>query len=414
MEILVEQNGDYTNIDAQFDALMAQGFKTAMMLYAEGGFVQDPNYKNVIDTRLKNRFENGLQIFGGIFPGIMDNGELMSRGSIIAGIQSKVHIAALEQLDPQSMRQDLETQLAPVKPALENGEFNTLFVFGDGFGENNHHLIDGLNELVAAYPMNVIGGLTGRDQVKAAHFTIFTPEKMIQNGAVLAFTRLESGIGVRHGWEPLLESELEVTAINGCFIEAFNNKPALDVYLDLICSYDQEIQQIRDSVVRDVDLFFDRVAIRYPLGLIRKAKNRKTYIDRTAVSLGGDNSLQFSTEIPVGTEVSILHLKGESKTDQCNQLTNAAISAYRESQRKFPEGTLGKRVIMMDCVGRNKLVTDLGRNFEEVEFKNISQVQRNTDHSPIGPLTFGEISSTGDGGVELHNKTAVVATIEDH
>ena len=39
--------------------------------------------------------------------------------------------------------------------------------------------------------------------------------------------------------------------------------------------------------------------------------------------------------------------------------------------------------------------------------------QKHNVHSPIGPLTFGEISSMPGNYVELHNKTAVVGLIED-
>jgi hypothetical protein len=72
-----------------------------------------------------------------------------------------------------------------------------------------------------------------------------------------------------------------------------------------------------------------------------------------------------------------------------------------------------RRVIIMDCFGRKKMVDKLGQNYEDIEFKIITADQKDNSHSPIGPLTFGEISSMKGGYVELHNKTAVVCTIED-
>ncbi|MCP4719035.1 MAG: hypothetical protein GY860_06215, partial [Desulfobacteraceae bacterium] len=50
---------------------------------------------------------------------------------------------------------------------------------------------------------------------------------------------------------------------------------------------------------------------------------------------------------------------------------------------------------------------------ENIEFEVIAADQQKKNHSPMGPLTFGEISSMEGGFVELHNKTAVVCTIED-
>ena len=131
-------------------------------------------------------------------------------------------MVSLENLNNPSLFENIKRKIKPIAEALEKNEFKTVFVFGDGFGENNHNLIGALSSLINTYPLNIIGGMTGRSQVKASHFTIFTPEKMIQNGAVLAFAAIESSIGVEHGWIPLMDSELEITQINDCFVEEIN------------------------------------------------------------------------------------------------------------------------------------------------------------------------------------------------
>jgi hypothetical protein len=56
----------------------------------------------------------------------------------------------------------------------------------------------------------------------------------------------------------------------------------------------------------------------------------------------------------------------------------------------------------------------MGKNYNDIEFKYITKDQKDTSHSPLGPLTFGEISSMPGNYVELHNKTAVVGLIEDN
>ena len=413
MKVLVDEIGSFSNLEKKIGDLVADGYRNIMVFHAEGGVDSDHKYKQKCDKTLISASKNDVRIFGGIFPGVFDNGKLMSKGSILVGIKSDVHVITLENLNNPDLYKNIEQMLAPISDSLGKKEFKTLFVFGDGFGENNLNLINGLNQLVKKYPLNVIGGLTGRDQIKASHYSIFTPVKIIQNGAVLVFTQLESGIGVQHGWEPLMDSELEITKINDCFVEEINGVPALDFYMHIITSEDEKIDRMQEQLLKDPNAFFSQIAVKYPLGLVRKEGGIKKYIDRTPISVGADKSLQFSAQIPAGTKVSILHLKGNSTQEQCSNLTRAVKKAYKECQDNFPENIKKRRVIIMDCFGRKNTVEFMGRNYNDIEFKDIAEDQKDKNHSPIGPLTFGEISSMPGNYVELHNKTAVVGLIED-
>ncbi len=414
MKISVDRHGTFSDIEAQIIKLADQGYKNIMVFHAEGGIDAEFHYKELSDKALDLAAQHDVQIFGGIFPGIFDNGRVMSRGSILAGILSDVHVITLENLSDPALFGQIDKELEPIATPLKKGEYQTLFVFGDGFGECNHQLINALNHITGQFQINVMGGLTGRDLIKSSHYTIFTPDKIIQNGAVLAFTQLASGIGVNHGWQPLMESALEITGINGCFVEEINGAPAFDFYMHIITSFDKQIDTIKDEVMKDAGKFFNHVAVKYPLGLIRKTGETVTYIDRTPVSVGADKSLQFSSEIPVGTQACILHLKGDTAQHQCHGLSQAVKNAFMTAQKNFPSGIDTSRVIIMDCFGRKQTVEFMGKDYNRVEFKEIALDQEQTPHSPIGPLTFGEISSMTGNYVELHNKTAVVGIIEDN
>ncbi|MBI9092676.1 MAG: hypothetical protein JEZ12_25955 [Desulfobacterium sp.] len=192
MKILVDTNGRFSDLEEKITKMVSGGYKNIMVFHAEGGIDSDSQYKKRSDQLLVSQHGNNVRIFGGIFPGIFDNGILMTKGSILAGIESKVHVITLEDLKNPNIHNTIEQELAPIKKELENNEFKTLFVFGDGFGENNLRLIDILNRLTEKYPINVIGGLTGRDKIKASLYSIYTPTKIIQNGAVLAFTKFRA------------------------------------------------------------------------------------------------------------------------------------------------------------------------------------------------------------------------------
>ncbi|MCG8636933.1 MAG: FIST C-terminal domain-containing protein [Desulfobacterales bacterium] len=415
MKIILDHKSNFKDLEKNITSLAADGFKTIMVFHAEGGLDKIPEFKTHCDALLKKTSQRRIQIFGGIFPGIMSDGKLMDRGSILAGIRSRVHIVTLDRLGEPDLAGAIAKKLPPFDPDHPENNFKTLFVIGDGFGESNHTLIRGLNRFVETYPLKVIGGLAGRNTLKASHFNIFTPGKVIQNGAVLAFTDLESGIGVNHGWLPLEKSDCTITRTNYCYVETINKKPALEFYLDFISRIDPKIAGRKQALLSgDADLFFKEVAIKYPLGLIRKQKDGKQIIDRTAVSVGADRSLQFSAEIPEGTRACILHLSGKSAQAQCLNIREAAQTAYVESLNLFPTEIPAPRVFIMDCFGRKQMVDNLGYNYEAVEFDLIAADQKEKDHSPLGVLTFGEISTMPPGYVELHNKTAVVATIEDN
>lgn len=414
MEVRVDTEGSFKTLEKLITDVVSEGCEGIMVFHAEGGIDRTSQYKKHCDKLLERFYHYNVGVFGGIFPGIFDNSKLMPTGTIVAGIKSKVHLITLENLDKEVLKKDLEFALQAIKHELEEKEYKTIFVFGDGYGEKNLNLINALNLLVKQYPLNVIGGLSGRSKIRASNYTIFTPKKIIQNGAVLAFTKLESGIGARHGWKPLIESTLEVTRINGCFIEEINGIPALDFYMSMITALDTEIYKRKDELLGNADLFFDHIAIKYPLGIIHNENGVERIIDRTAISVGGDKSLQFSAEIPVGTKICILNLEGKTLKEQCVNLKNAAKEAYDDSEKNFPENIKEKRIIIMDCFGRKRIIENLGENFEMIELEEIASNQKEKEHSPIGPLTFGEISSLDGNYVELHNKTAVVGTIEDN
>lgn len=199
MKIILDTEASFQGLEKSVTTLAGQGFKTILVFHAEGGIDKIPGFKGQCDTLLAKASGQGIRVFGGIFPAIIDNGRLVTRGSIIAGIRARTHVVTLDRLGRPDLMDHIDDQLAPVAPLLKAGRFKTLFVIGDGFGESNLSLIQGLNHITRQFPMNVIGGLAGRNGVKASLYNIFTPEKVIQNGAVLAFADLETGIGVNHG-----------------------------------------------------------------------------------------------------------------------------------------------------------------------------------------------------------------------
>lgn len=412
MEIIVDQSGCCTELGNSISQLAAQGYKSIMLLQAEDVIHTIPRYKAMLDKALSVASKNNVQIFGGIFPTVFALKTFLDKGTILAGIDSEVHIVTLESITADNILPQIEKGIRPIEKQLQVGAFDTLFVFGDGFGEINLDLMNGLNHIVQKYPLNIIGGMTGRSKLKVSHYSIFSPEKVIQNGAVLAFSRLSSSVGVRHGWEPLKGTELEITQTNGCFVDRIDNVRAFDRYVQLVSSVDEDAAETLANEYTNPDIFFS-IAVRYPLGLILEQHGEYSYIDRTPLGVGADRSLQFSVEIPEGTKACVMHLQGDTDAERCKTLGRSALEAYVEAKNNLSSEVNSSRVIMMDCFGRKMTVEQMMEDYSKIELEHIVRDQDGTPHSPIGALCFGEISSMGKNRVELHNKTAVVGFVED-
>ena len=190
--------------------------------------------------------------------------------------------------------------------------------------------------------------------------------------------------------------------------------PALDFYMHIVAMADEYVDANQSGLIQDPEVFFNHVAVKYPLGLIREQNGQKRFIDRTPISVGADKSLQFSAQIPVGTKASILYLPGDIDHARCRHLTHAVKLAFQEGKKKFPAHITRKQVLIMDCVGRKKTVEFMGEDYNDIEFKQIARELTDSSDSPFGPLTYGEMSSMDGQYVELHNKTAVVGIIEDN
>jgi len=57
----------------------------------------------------------------------------------------------------------------------------------------------------------------------------------------------------------------------------------LDFYMDFITKQDPAIASQKKVLLKNPTLFFEEVAIKYPLGIIRKKGKQQQVIDRTAV-----------------------------------------------------------------------------------------------------------------------------------
>jgi len=148
MKVIVDTQASFESFEKNINALASQGFKHIMVFHGERGiFNTASSLQQDCNKLLGQAFNDQIQIFGGIFPGLVDDGKVLQKGIILVGIYSDVHIVTLANLSRETTLDTLKQGILDIESTLAGNGFQTLFVFADGFGESNLNLINALNWL---------------------------------------------------------------------------------------------------------------------------------------------------------------------------------------------------------------------------------------------------------------------------
>jgi hypothetical protein len=365
MEIIFIENSDIADLKKALSAMKTKA-KSLMILSSE---------KNNYDVGEINSILSSypLSIIGGIFPQIIYKNHTYEEGTLLISIDDTLEIACLENLSHrsfESLDSDIEERLGTLSP-----EIKSMFVFVDGLSKNINHIILALFENYGL-TINYIGGGAGSLSFEQKP-VIFSNRGLLEDAALLAVTKLESAIGVKHGWSPISDS-LKVTAEANKITE-LDYKPALEVYKEVVESLcGEKITQ---------ENFFD-IAKAYPLG-INKLSGEMVVRDPIMIE---DNALICVGDIATNAFVSILH-GGHSS------LIGAANEAKEEAALEKEHFTL-----FIDCISRALFLQD--------RFHDELSAVYHDNSTLVGALTLGEIANNKKHYLEFYNKTAVIANIE--
>jgi hypothetical protein len=323
-------------------------------------------------------------VFGGIFPAILSGRQKLERGTIVVGLTHEPRVHVVPGLS--DTRVDYDDVLDSVIEELESQatEFETMFVFVDGYSTRISSLIDSVYNMFGVN-LNYIGGGAGSINPEALNMEstpcLFCNQGLIKDSAVLAVTDIRSGLGVSHGWHKISGS-YKVTGTIGNAIHTIDWEPAFEVYK-------QVVEQHSGKTIAQEN-FFD-MAKCYPFGISRMGSE---IIVRDPFTVDG-TALIVATEIPQESFIDIL-------TGDIASLVNAARTAYASSIKTFKDGA-EKTIFVIDCISR---VLFYGDEFDQ----EIEAV--NPDGFPlIGVLSLGEIANCGNDYMELYNKTCVVGAL---
>ena len=315
-----------------------------------------------------------VPIIGGIFPQIIYKNFNYSLGTLIIALDETLEVSVVENLSQSSLL--TLDEMIEDKIGVLDEEIKSMFIFVDGLSKNINSIILTLFENFGL-SINYIGGGAGSLSFQQKP-CLFSNSGLLEDAVMLAISRRESAIGVKHGWEPVSDS-YRVTEADANHIIELDYKPALEVYKEVV-------EALQDERITKEN-FFD-IAKAYPLGINKLSGEM---VVRDPIMIDAERLICVG-DISTNSFVSILHGSNES-------LINAAREAKKDAFLDKKHFTL-----FIDCISRTLFMGDsFHQELDAIFDDNIYFV---------GALTLGEIANNKKHYLEFYNKTAVIANIE--
>ncbi len=309
----------------------------------------------------------GVSAVGGIFPGLILNGEPLWKGGLLVELGEGLKFSTIENLSEKSI-----DELIKELSWLKDIKAGTLLLLVDGFSHSIPKFLEAVSFLL---DRDVIAVGCGAGSMKNTdRKSLISNAKAFHDGALVIHLPKRVKVGVKHGWTQLF-GPLLVTDSEGNLIKQLNWEPAFEVY--------KRVLEENASVRIEKDNFFD-IAKGFPLGMLREGNEP---IIRDPISVQEDGSILCVGDVPKNSVVFIM--KGDKES---------LVSAVREA---CPEGKEG---LIFDCISR---VLFLQRDISE-EMRTISEKLK--DFS--GCFSVGEIVSLENEGLQILNKTFVGVSYE--
>ena len=322
---------------------------------------------------------NELEIpfIGGIFPKIIFGNRTYESGMIVTAFDHVEHTFLVTGLDI-GVPQIPEMNLDP------SGMY-FLFTFVDGLANN---LSSYLSELYGCYGSNLTYFGCGAGSLSLNQMPcVFNEKGIYQDAAVGILVKSKVALGVRHGWTrvtgPLIATKTERNVIH-----QINWQNAFEIYQAIVEGHGkQHIAQ---------DNFFE-ISKAYPFGIL---KDDTEYIVRDPISVNDEGGLICIGDVTENTVLDVLHGNQEDLIEAAKSAAEAVIGQLESPRQAF----------LSDCISRVLFLEDNYNKELDAVVKTLNEYDGNI--SIEGALTLGEISSFGDGYLQVFNKTIVIGLFE--
>jgi hypothetical protein len=312
----------------------------------------------------------GIPVFGGLFPSVIFEGRAFTRGAVLIGHEARTHVVSV----------DISGAIAPVQDRARHLDgLHTIVAYLDATCPSGH-LMRALFDAWGANATWCGGGAGGLDFIRRP--TVVTPDGLRAGAAVLAGLDTTTRLGVTHGWKPFGDPLL-VTESRGNDIVTLDWRPALEVY--------REAVEHRSGTRFGQQGFFD-IASRFPLMIERfgaegVVRDPLSALDGGAIRCAGDIPQHSTVRVATGSFEDMI----------------AAAARVRQQAAASAAPAAGTVALTIDCISRAILLGDrLPDELDALRVPGAPQAEA---------LTIGEVASSSNHFLQMHNKTTVLAVI---
>ncbi len=373
MHIKVDLSGTAQNFEEILKEIESIPSITGIIVFTCNANGFTPELINPILTKCS------MPVIGGVFPSIFHNAERMDKGTVVVGLSCPFSVHTLKGLS----NYDLNYTECIEQAFRQSNIPSTLLIFADAMSKRVSSFVQSLFE-VLGLGLNYIGGGAGALDFKQAP-CVLCNEGMLVDAAIIAGIDSTSSIGVKHGYHSV-SGPFKVTESDHNVIKSLDWKPAFEIYSNAVNEHSAEYMNITASA-------FNELAITYPFGIARLFAEP---VVRDPAVLDEDDSIICVGEVPEGAFVEILY--GEP-----DDLITAAREAKQTALGKL-EG-VASLSLCIDCVSRYLFLQDT--------YKRELSVLQSEGIPLVGALTLGEIANIGEEYLDFHNKTVVLALLEN-
>ena len=329
-----------------------------------------------IPALLERCRDQGLEVCGGIFPGII-HGDRVEKTGLLATPMPAGSRAFLAR-----MINERASWSEPVEPLVENGMRSSV-LYVDCLAPGISNMMEELYNLFGNR-LNHFGAGTGFHDLRAEASIFTLADGLVAHAALMVASPRATTVRVRHGWSRVA-GPFVASRTDGNLIQELNWEPAGAFYRQRVTEENPDLAG--RPVFPDMNAF-------YPLCIPKEGGED---VMRDPIMVTENDALKVLSDVGENSAIYLAH--GDQDT---------LIEAAREAVRDCGKPDDVELCLVSDCFSRNLM---LGDDFPRELAAVNDELRAFTDIQPEGVLALGEIANNHGQFLELFNKTFVIALL---
>ncbi len=324
---------------------------------------------------LEEAKQRGIELHGGIFPGLIDSTERRNEGVIVMPLPAEAEIVSAtlgsDSIDwHQPLPDDVQTR------------FGSALIFLDCLSPG---VIRFLDEVYDVYSTTICyaGAGSGFHDLRNER-SLFSGNRLIRHGGIVILLPHPSSTNVRHGWSRVAGPYI-ATRVEGNIVKELNWEPAGTFYLN-------EVEKLKPELKGKP--VFPHIDSIYPLSI---GKQSAEDVVRDPIQINYADEIILLSEV---TENSAMYIVEGDKA--------SLIGAAKLATEECRTDKAVSYCFVSDCYSRALMLKDDLKQ----ELMNVEEALRQyTDTRPEGVLAMGEICGNESSSLSFYNKTFVISLL---